>query len=218
MMPQRSAFEQELADDGRILSSLSWLRQSGFTTRVSDERMVIFGAGGVICAYCYSADEVVAFARRQSPVRGASMAGMQPATDQGPAGHSGQGGNPGRRAEDVAPMQTTRVHDLEETIRYLRTRWHTTVAERDEWERRARAAEQEADTLRLAAYAATAAAATAPANAAPPKELDPKYLALRRFLARELHPDATAASDQIRRVKSELFKLVWAEVAKLDKS
>src|ERR1700678_2123008 len=70
-MPTPSLFEQELSEDGRILSSLSWLRQSGFSTRVADERMVIYAANGAICAYCYSADEVVAFARRQSPVRGA---------------------------------------------------------------------------------------------------------------------------------------------------
>ena len=185
----RSLFEQELADDGRILSSLSWLRQSGFTTRVVDDRMVIYGADGTVHAYCYSADEVVAFARRQSPVRGA-----------GPMAALG--------AE--MPAHVTRIRDLEETIRYLRERWHGTVAERDEWERRARAAETEAETLR-----ATAAPA-APGVAS--KDGEAKYATLRRFLARELHPDSTPATDDVRLAKSELFKLVWAEIAKLDKS
>ena len=93
-----SLFEKELAEDGRILSSLSWLRQSGFTTRVADERMEIYAANGAICAYCYSADEVVAFARRQSPVRGAGMAV--------PAGIE-------------TSAHAIRIRDLEETIRYL---------------------------------------------------------------------------------------------------
>lgn len=188
-MPTPSLFEKELADDGRVLSSLSWLRQSGFSTRVADERMVIYAANGTICAYCYSADEVVAFARRQSPVRGA-----------GPAAPI---------APDT-PASVIRIRDLEETIRYLRERWHVTVAERDEWERRARVAEHETETLRTAA-------AAAPGSAAAAKDADPKYAALRRFLARELHPDATPAADAVRSVKSELFKLVWAEIAKLDK-
>jgi len=192
-------FEQELADDGRILSSLSWLRQSGFTTRVLDERMVIYAANGIACAYCYSADEVVSFARRQSPVRGAGPAVA--AVDPGP--------------RTTAPAHTTKTHDLEETIRYLRGRWHVTVAERDEWERRARAAEQEAESLRQAAIAASAAAERA-ANASV-RDGDPKYAMLRRFLARELHPDSSPASEQVRRIKSDLFKLVWAEIAKLDK-
>lgn len=183
----RSPFEQELADDGRVLSSLSWLRQSGFTTRVVDERMVVYGNDGTVHAYCYSADEVVAFARRQSPVRGAGF-GKAPVADM--------------------PAHAARLRDLEETIRYLRERWHATVAERDEWEKRARAAEQAAETLR--------AAEAAPAG--PAKEGDPKYAALRRFLARELHPDAAPAADDVRSVKSELFKLVWAEITRLDKA
>jgi hypothetical protein len=185
-----SLFEKELAEDGRILSSLSWLRQSGFTTRVADERLVIYAANGTVCAYCYSADEVVAFARRQSPMRGAGMATAA--------------------AADV-PASTIRVRDLEETIRYLRERWHVTIAERDEWERRARAAEQEAETLRVAA------AAAAPAAGTPAKDADQRYSALRRFLARELHPDAAPAADPVRAAKSDLFKLVWAEIAKLDR-
>ncbi len=189
MPPGQSLFEKELADDGRILSSLSWLRQSGFTTRVADERMVIYAANGTICAYCYSADEVVAFARRQSPMRGAG---------------------PAAAADREAPASAIRIRDLEETIRYLRERWHTTVAERDEWERRARVAEHETETLR-------AAAATPALGVAATRDGDPKYAALRRFLARELHPDSTPATDIVRAAKSDLFKLVWAEIAKLDK-
>ena len=187
MTPERTPFEQQLAEDGRVLSSLSWLRQSGFTADVADERMVIRGTGGVVCAYCYTADEVVAFARRQSPARGAAMAG--PVADPGrPSG--------------------ARVRDLEETIRYLRERWHTTVAERDEWERRARAAEQVAETLR-------AARPDAPDAQAMPAEA--KYASLRRFLARELHPD-NAPADGARAIRAELFKLVWAEIARIDKA
>lgn len=181
-------FEKELADDGRVLSALSWLRQSGYTTRVVDERMVIYAANGAICAYCYSADEVVAFARRQSPVRGAGFANI-----------------PG--APDVAP-NAVRIRDLEETIRYLRERWHATVAERDEWERRARAAEKEVETLRPAMPGGGEGGMTPEA----------KYAALRRFLARELHPDGAPAADAVRAVKGDLFKQVWAEILRIDKA
>jgi hypothetical protein len=62
-----------------------------------------------------------------------------------------------------------------------------------------------------------AATAAERATTAPVRDGDPKYAALRRFLARELHPDSAPASEQVRRIKSDLFKLVWAEISKLDK-
>jgi hypothetical protein len=195
MVAGRTPFEQQLADDGRVLSSLSWLRQSGYTTRVVDERMVVYAANGAICAYCYTADEVVAFARRQSPVRGAGFA-----AGQGPVFGQAHGPSEGGGV---------RVRDLEETIRYLRERWHTTVAERDEWERRARLAEQEVEAHRAAQpLAPEAGGMTAEA----------KYAALRRFIARELHPDSAPSAEDVRAVKGDLFKLVWAEITRIDKA
>jgi hypothetical protein len=197
MVAGRTPFEQQLADDGRVLSSLSWLRQSGYSTRVVDERMVVYAANGAICAYCYTADEVVAFARRQSPVRGAGVAPLQ-----GPVFGQPVGATDG-------PGHAVRVRDLEETIRYLRERWHTTVAERDEWERRARVAEQEAEALR---------AAQPPAPEAGSMTAEARYAALRRFLARELHPDGAPSAEEVRAVKADLFKLVWAEITRIDKA
>jgi hypothetical protein len=190
----QTPFEKELAEDGRILSSLAWLRQSGFTHRVADERMLIYASDGSVCAYCYSADEIIAFARRQSPIRGASP-------QAAPA------------VEDPGPMQPSLIRDLEETIRYLRQRWHSTVAERDEWEHRARAAEEELEVLKAAAAAAAEKTA-----AGQGLDADAKFAALRRFLARELHPDSAPVAEEVRLVKSDLFKLVWAEIARLDKA
>ena len=77
-------FEKELAEDGRILGSLAWLRQSGFTHRVADKHTVIYAANGAVCAYCSGADEMVAFARRQSPMRGAGPGRAVAAEDAGP--------------------------------------------------------------------------------------------------------------------------------------
>jgi hypothetical protein len=191
----QSPFEKELAEDGRILSSLAWLRQSGFTHRVADDRMLIYAADGSVCAYCYSADDVIGFARRQSPLRGAGPR-VAPAV------------------EDPGAVSPIVIRDLEETIRYLRQRWHTAIAERDEWEKRARAAEDEVETLRIAV------ASREPANGGDgePMDGDAKFTALRRFLARELHPDSSPVSDDVRLMKSDLFKVVWAEIAKLDKA
>jgi hypothetical protein len=146
-----SPFEKELAGDGRILSSLAWLRRSGFTHKVADERMVIYAANGSAVAYCYSADEVVAFARRNSPLRGA---GPMDAPD----------------AEEAGGMSASRIRDLEETISYLRQRWHATIADRDEWERRATRAEAQVEQLR----------GTGP-GPGPSGESEPKYAQLPRF-------------------------------------
>jgi Arc/MetJ-type ribon-helix-helix transcriptional regulator len=154
--------------------------------------MLIYGADGSVCAYCYSADDVIAFARRQSPLRGA-------------------GSHVAPAVEDPGPMPPNVIRDLEETIRYLRQRWHQTIAERDEWENRARAAEQEVETLRTTAAGRDAGSGEA-------MDADAKFTALRRFLARELHPDASPVSEEVRLLKSDLFKVVWAEIARLDKA
>jgi hypothetical protein len=107
-------------------------------------------------------------------------------------------------AGGVIEVTPEKIHDLEEALRFLRERWRAAMAERDEWERRALAGERELSLLRGAANG----------SAAPPA----KYTQLRRFIAREFHPDHVGASEAGKAERAELFKLLWAEISRLDKA
>ena len=44
---------------------------------------------------------------------------------------------------------------------------------------------------------------------------DRRFDALRRFLARELHPDLAGADAKARYIREEIFKRVWAKIEEL---
>jgi len=52
----------------------------------------------------------------------------------------------------------------------------------------------------------------------PPSPADARYTKLKNFLAKEFHPDYTRASEQDRRFRSDLFKILWAKVEEIDKT
>jgi hypothetical protein len=171
-------FEQDLADDESAQSAISWIRQSGFTTRFFYDRMMVYAPNGSVGAECFSRAEILSFARRQSPANKPAMPAME-----------------------ATPAQ---IRDLEEANRYLRDRWRLAIAQRDEWERRALAAERETAGLRP----------NAPLAGDGPSQ---KYQQLRRFIAREFHPDHVSETASDRGQREELFKILWAEVSRIDK-
>lgn len=168
-------FERELADDEPAQIAISWIQQSGFTTRFFYDRMMVYAPNGSVGAECFNRSEIIAFARRQSP-------SMKPAM-----------------AAEPSPAQ---IRDLEETVRFLRERWRLAVALREEWEHRAIAAEREVAEMRAAAGASGA---------------NHKYQQLRRFIALEFHPDHAPPSRRDAPERAELFKILWAEISKIDK-
>ena len=102
-----------------------------------------------------------------------------------------------------------RVGELEGEVRALRANvsrlknaGKTVIAEREEWKARALVAEQRATDLA--------------AQLASRREMrDDRFDALRRLVARELHPDHCAGGDIEKTVRAEFFKKLWPEIERL---
>ena len=102
-----------------------------------------------------------------------------------------------------------RVGELEGEVRTLRARvarlqnaGKTVIAQREEWKARALVAEQKATDLaaQLVSRGETR---------------DDRFDALRRLVAKELHPDHCAAGDIEKTVRAEFFKKLWPEIERL---
>lgn len=123
-------------------------------------------------------------------------------------------------------------------IERLRGRGKETIRQRDEWKRRALTAETRVanleasndelviETLRKRdewerrALVAEALAADFEAKAAKPEVLvsDKRFDALRRFLAREFHPDHSKVEGIDKIVRAEIFKHVWPKIEEIARS
>jgi hypothetical protein len=102
-----------------------------------------------------------------------------------------------------------RVGELEDEVRALRANvsrlqkaGRTIIAQRKEWKARALAAEQKAADL-------TAQLTNRQATRGD------RFEALRRLVARELHPDHCTSSDIEKTVRAEFFKKLWPEIERL---
>ena len=87
-------------------------------------------------------------------------------------------------------------------MKRLQSAGKTVIAQREAWTARALAAEQEAMelTTQLAGRLATR---------------DSRYDALRRLIARELHPDHCSGGEIEKLVRAEFFKSLWPEIEQL---
>ena len=92
-----------------------------------------------------------------------------------------------------------RIVELENTISRLRERGRLAVAQRDHWEQRALAVEQQ-----LANGGAS--------------NSSHKYQQLKNALAKEFHPDHSSASGIEKIIRTETFKLIWAKIEEIDGS
>jgi hypothetical protein len=78
---------------------------------------------------------------------------------------------------------------------------------RDAWERRALAAETQLTAVTTTLNDVRGAVVT-----------DRKFDALRRFLAREFHPDYSTGDGVNKTIKAEIFKRIWPVVEEIDRS
>jgi hypothetical protein len=181
-------FEDAIGDDGRVQNAISWIRQSGYSIQFLADRLVIFAGNGAMAAECFDGDEILTFAKRQAPSHRLATPPV--------GGFVARGFQAGRPGDDP-------LRELEATNAYLRNRWRAAVTERNDWENRALAAEEELAKLKAADASGQDAAQ--------------KYKELKRLLAKELHPDKSGAPPEQREMRAELFKALWAEVSRLDK-
>lgn len=101
--------------------------------------------------------------------------------------------------QDIQALQA-RIAELESTLSRLRERGRLAVAQRDAWEQRAMAAER-----RLIGGGTLI-------------EPGRKFEQLKRFLAREFHPDNNSGLGFDRVVRTEIFKLIWSKVEEIERS
>ena len=168
------------------------------TAREYMERLVEEGHFGKISADGWH----YPLTRRQRPCRSpAKKAKAKPKVADSVAENVDQRG--------AADRMSKRIGELEEEIRALRARvkrlqsaGKTVIAQREAWTARALAAEQEAMelTTQLAGRLATR---------------DSRYDALRRLIARELHPDHCTGGEIEKLVRAEFFKSLWPEIEQL---
>src|SRR5437764_4650569 len=100
------------------------------------------------------------------------------------------------------------VHNqkMVQEIDRLRTMSHKIYNERESWKNRA-----------LMAEATSLEAAVQPANKARYQNLsDFRFAALKRHLAKRLHPDYAPGNGIVKLVRAEIFKEIWTEVERLD--
>jgi hypothetical protein len=102
-----------------------------------------------------------------------------------------------------------RIGELEGEVRTLRARvarlqsaGKTVIAQREEWKARALIAEQKTTDLTAQLVSRR-------------ETRDDRFDALRRLVARELHPDHCAGGDIEKTVRAEFFKKLWPEIERL---
>jgi hypothetical protein len=98
-----------------------------------------------------------------------------------------------------------RIQELEEegrtlraSVKRLQNAGKTVITQREEWQTRALAAEDRLETERRR-----------------PMNPDKRFDALRRLIAKELHPDFSTDGDLDKLLRAEYFKKLWPEIERL---
>ncbi len=117
--------------------------------------------------------------------------------------------NPGGvRQSDSPPNPPTspqqRIEELEAQAERLRASGRKIIAQRDEWKGRALSAE------------AKLTEAAIKGNNEHGNDGADRYAALKRYLAKQFHPDNAPGPGIEKIVRSEIFKEIWSEIDRLD--
>jgi hypothetical protein len=147
---------------------------------------------GDLRLFLYSAEEVLNAARRnQKNSRGGSDS---PQSNE----------QPRQSQESATPNDLASGRDaiarLERHIERLQTAGKAVIEQREQWKRRAEAAEERLNDR----------------NGTGPDQSDKRYGTLRRFLAKQFHPDQAPGSGIEKMIRSEMFKEIWAEIDRID--
>ena len=173
-------FQHYLSGDTAVQDRLKIIENSGFLLTYRTDRLVIRTSSGTILSVCFNKMQIYAFVK-------ANIFGQRhaPETDESPSSKA-----------DASPE--ARIVELEKTISRLRERGRLAVAQRDQWEQRALAAEQQLATGGVG-------------------NSSRKYRLLKNALAKEFHPDHSSASGIEKVIRTETFKLIWAKIEEIDK-
>jgi len=177
---QMSNFSDEVIADKAVVAQLEALKSVGFDYKLSRNQLTFYSGDGVI-HHCYNKMQIYEFSKQQ---------GLYPARTRA-LDHSQVEGDSSKDA---------RIAELEATLKHLRERGRLAVAQRDEWERRALAAESML------------------ANGSGKLGDRAKFETLKRFIAKEFHPDHSSTSGFEKLIRTEMFKLIWVKVEEIDRT
>jgi hypothetical protein len=174
-------FQDYISGDAAVQDKLKKIENSGFILTYRTDRLVIRTPSETILSVCFNKMQIYAFVKenildQHNP----------PEADESPS-----------RKADASPE--ARIAELEKTISRLRERGQLAVAQRDQWEKRALAAEQQLSNGGAG-------------------NSSRKYQQLKNALAREFHPDHSSASGIEKIIRTETFKLIWAKIEEIDGS
>jgi hypothetical protein len=178
-----SNFREDILSDSDLLRQIKSLEGSGLSIKILDDRLIISSPERAVLQVCFQKSHIYAFTEKSDLYR------KKPPQANDPP-----------QPKTYSSLEL-RIAELEGMLSHLRQRGLLAVAQRNQWEKRALAAEEKlanADS----------------AQGGPNK----KYEHLRRFLAKEFHPDHTSSSGIEKLVRTEIFKMVWAKVEELDRS
>jgi hypothetical protein len=174
-------FRDYISGDSAVQNELKKIENRGFILTYRTDRLVIRTHSGTILLVCFNKMQIYAFVKNNiSEQRNPSEADEAPSP------------TPETSAE-------SRIAELQKTISRLRERGRLAVAQRDEWQQRALAAEQQLATGGVG-------------------HSSRKYQQLKNALAKEFHPDHSSASGIEKIIRTETFKLIWAKIEEIDRS
>lgn len=105
----------------------------------------------------------------------------------------------GSRNSDEGRMKIdSRLFDLESENKILSARCDELILDRDGWQARALAAETIIEKMKS------------------PRSEDRRYSSIKKFFAKELHPDSGSANYIDRSTREAVFKRLWPEIEKID--
>ncbi len=172
-------------------SALQRLRNT-YTISQGDSGLILTQSDTGFRLFLYDMDEVLLAARRAQDAAGGPSA-------RRPGEPNDRQGASSSCADDLRTARET-IAKLEARIVRLQTLGKAVTEERDQWKRRATKAEEHLGDSRRADSGAG----------------DARYGTLRRFLAKQFHPDHAPGSGIEKMIRSEMFKEIWAEVERVD--
>ncbi len=181
-----------LREVGRHPQGATALQELRRTYDVTEEPsgLVFTQKAGDLRLFLYNMDEVLAAARRSHEARGEVAPHHADERHDAPA-------NPDLQQPDVLQLARQTIVELLDRIAKLQAASKAIVEEREHWKYRAAQAEK---------------GLAQPVSGAG----DKRYDALRRFLAKQFHPDHAPGNGIEKMIRGEMFKEIWAQIDRID--
>lgn len=196
-----SVWTRDFSNDRELIGYRELLERKGFSLRVNEYAVIVTHPALVASWVIHTKAELIRLGKLYGGADAESLSegmvwDMFDDRRRDPPGRTAHPPHDGRRQNEESPFRD-RLAELEAENRRLRERGSLAVKQREEWEKRALAAE--------------ARMATSPSLRA-----DKRFDALKRLLAREFHPDQIQGEGLEKILRAEIFKRLWPKVETIE--